>query len=127
HLYAVSFLSQDSIIITGQGGTILSSFQSVLGINKSNNQVPGSYKLLQNYPNPFNPNTVIEFSLADRSYMNLKVYDVTGKEIETLVNQILNAGNYKVSFNGQNLTSGIYFYRLQTNEFAETKKMILIK
>ena len=59
--------------------------------------------------------------------MNLKVYDVTGKEIETLVNQILNAGNYKVSFNGQNLTSGIYFYRLQTNEFAETKKMILIK
>ena len=85
------------------------------------------YLLENNYPNPFNPTTTITYQIPELNFVSLKVYDVLGNEIATLVNEEKPAGNYEVEFYGVGLTSGIYFYKLKTGSFAETKKMILIK
>ena len=79
------------------------------------------------YPNPFNPSTTIKYSIPKQSNVTLKVFDVLGSEVATLVNKEQPQGNYEVEFDGSELTSGIYFYRLQAGDFVETKKMILIK
>jgi hypothetical protein len=89
--------------------------------------IPLDYILYQNYPNPFNPITTIKFSIPDRSSVTLKVYDMLGNEISTLVNEDKHRGVYHESFNASGLASGIYFYRLQAGEFAETKKMVLLR
>jgi len=95
--------------------------------DKNTKVVPSSFKLYQNYPNPFNPTTNIEFRIVDFGFVSLKVYDVLGREIATLVNEEKRAGSYKVEFNGSNLSSGVYFYRLNSGSFVSTKKMLLIK
>jgi len=96
--------------------------------------VPNIFSLEQNYPNPFNPSTTIRYEIPEQSFVTIKVYDILGNEITTLVNEEKAAGNYEVEFNTsshsgnvRNLTSGIYFYRLQAGSFIETKKMILMK
>ena len=81
---------------------------------KENSNLPFGYKLSQNYPNPFNPSTKIEYQVANAGLVSLKVYDVLGKEIATLINEVKSAGSYEVNFNAAGLASGIYFYRLQT-------------
>ncbi len=90
-----------------------------------------TFRLLQNYPNPFNPSTVIEYSIpAETGYIpsvHLKIYDVLGREVATLVNKRQNPGNYKINFDAENFSSGIYFYQLSTGNFSETKKMILLR
>ena len=83
--------------------------------------------MLQNYPNPFNPSTTIKFQIPNSSFVNLKVYDVLGNEVATLVNEEKPAGTYQLSFDASNLSSGIYFYKLQAGNIVETKKMILLK
>jgi hypothetical protein len=90
-------------------------------------KLPIEYSLSQNCRNPFNPTTTIRFTISDVRFTTLQVYDVLGKEIATLVNEEKPAGSYEVSFNATDLPSGIYFYRLQSGSFVETKKMILIK
>jgi len=95
--------------------------------NENTNLVREDFHLSQNYPNPFNPKTVIGYSLTGNRYVSLKVYDVLGKEIITLVNEKQNAGSYTVNFNGESFPSGIYFYRLEAGDFAESKRMILLK
>ena len=85
------------------------------------------FSLNQNYPNPFNPRTSIQYKLVNTQFVSLKVYDVLGNEIATLVNEEKPAGVYKLNFNALNLTSGVYFYRLEAGAFNETKKMILLK
>jgi hypothetical protein len=85
------------------------------------------FSLEQNYPNPFNPSTSIQFAIANRQFVTLKVYDVIGNEVATLVNEEKAAGSYKIDFNATSLSSGVYFYKLQTNSFVETKKMTLLK
>ena len=89
---------------------------------------------MQNYPNPFNPITTIKYSIAKPELVTLKVYDILGKEIATLVNESQKSGNYEVEFNASNFASGVYFYRLQSGNpdksgqvFTETKKMILLR
>jgi hypothetical protein len=99
----------------------------LIGITPVNTEIPKEFELFQNYPNPFNPATNIKFSLPSREFIKLAVYDVTGREIETIVNQKMNAGNYTVNFNADKLSSGVYFYKLITSRFVQTKKMILIK
>lgn len=89
--------------------------------------LPSSFVLEQNYPNPFNPATTIKFSVPATGFVMLKVFDVTGKEVASLVNGELKAGNYKADFNASQLGSGVYFYKLVANGFIDTKKMILIK
>ncbi len=85
------------------------------------------FELLQNYPNPFNPTTVISYQISAVSHVTLKVYDVLGREVETLVNENQNAGNYTVTFDGSSFPSGVYFYRLQAGTNIVTKKLLLLK
>ncbi len=96
-------------------------------VHQLNNTIPERFSLEQNYPNPFNPKTVIVYSLTGNRNVSLKVFDVFGKELITLVNEKQNAGSYAVDFNGEGFPSGVYFYRLKAGEFEETKRMILLK
>jgi hypothetical protein len=103
-------------------------FTSIIDETKNNsNIIPEHYSLSQNYPNPFNPVTKINFAIPKQGLVNLKVYDVLGREIKTIINEIKNPGMYSVDFNGSDLSSGIYFYRLESNGFTEIRKMIIIK
>lgn len=99
----------------------------VIGINQISNVVPVEFSLGQNYPNPFNPSTIIRYNLTSAGNINLRVFDVNGKEVVTLVDQKQIAGTYEVDFNGGNLSSGIYFYRLKAGSLTDTKRMILLK
>ncbi len=97
-------------------------------------QIPEEFSLSQNYPNPFNPVTSIQYAVSSRQFVTLKVYDVLGNEIATLVNEEKQPGTYEVEFDAtshsgevRNLTSGIYFYQLKAGNYIETKKMVLIK
>ena len=101
--------------------------QAVNAISYIDNEIPAEFQLKQNYPNPFNPVTNIEFSLKTTSYVKLSVLDMLGKEIKILTSGKLNAGNYKVEFDASGLSSGVYYYRLSSDNFTDTKKMILIK
>ncbi|MBK8982102.1 MAG: T9SS type A sorting domain-containing protein [Ignavibacteria bacterium] len=89
--------------------------------------IPERYSLSQNYPNPFNPTTKINFSIPKQGIVTLKVYDVLGKEVMTLVNEQKPAGNYSINFNAANLSSGAYFYRIEAGEFRDIKRMIILK
>jgi hypothetical protein len=83
--------------------------------------------LSQNYPNPFNPSTNIQFSIVRRQLTIVKVFDVLGREVATLVNEVKEPGTYTVQFNASSLASGVYFYRLQAGDFVQTKKLVLLK
>jgi hypothetical protein len=98
----------------------------LVGIN-SNTELVNSFSLEQNYPNPFNPVTVIRYSLFENRFTSLKIFDALGKEVATLVNEKQTSGNYNVSFNGINLSSGVYFYKLTAGDFVDVKRMVLIK
>ena len=94
---------------------------------KENVSIAKNYELFQNYPNPFNPSTTINFAIPTTGLVTLKIYDVVGKEVATLVNEVRNAGNHSIKYNASGLSSGVYFYRLQTGDFVDTKKMFLLK
>ena len=100
---------------------------TVVGVENNNQIIPNEFVLYQNYPNPFNPSTVISWQLAAGSYVSLKIYDVLGREIITLVNRYYVTGTYKVNFNANGLPGGVYFYRLITKDFIQTKKMMLVR
>lgn len=118
---------------TNDGGTsdysVVQSFTtaSPTGIEILNSQKPNNFFLFQNYPNPFNPVTIIKYSVLHQSFVNISIYNTQGKKILTLVNEEKSPGNYKVTFDGNKLSSGIYFYRMISNNFSETKKLILLK
>jgi hypothetical protein len=103
------------------------SFSLVTNINTNSNEIPSEYKLNQNYPNPFNPSTNIRFELPTNGFVRLTVFDVAGKEVSVLVNERINAGSYSVDWNAGNNPSGVYFYRIETEKFTDTKRMILVK
>jgi len=96
-------------------------------VSEKEKPVANNYYLIQNYPNPFNPTSIIRFQIAESGFVTLKVYDVLGREIATLVNEEKPAGSYEVKFDGSNLSSGVYFYRLNFDSFISIKKMILLK
>jgi len=102
----------------------LEDFLTVIDIDEN---IPTKYELIQNYPNPFNPVTIICYALPIASHVELKVFGVLGNEIATLVNESKPAGSYVVEFNGNNLSSGIYYYQLSTENYIQTKKMVLMK
>lgn len=110
------------------------SQSTITDVRKEDETIPTEFKLEQNYPNPFNPSTIIKFGVPERSNVVLKIYDILGGEVTTLVNEELEAGWYKRSFNASSLASGIYIYRIQAGSISGqrsgvvfTKKMILIK
>jgi len=90
-------------------------------------KIPEEFVLFQNYPNPFNPITTIRFIIPQSQFVSLKIFDMLGREIKTIVNGNKTPGTYEVNFDGSSLTSGVYFYRLQAGSFMETKKLVLIK
>lgn len=94
---------------------------------EENNVVVNNFKLDQNYPNPFNPSTMINYSIPQSAFVTLKVYDIVGNEVATLVNETKSAGKYEVSFDASNLSNGVYLYSIKTANFTSTKKMILVK
>ena len=100
---------------------------NIVSVSNTGTSVPKTFSLSQNYPNPFNPSTKINYEIPTKSSVSLKVYDVLGKEVMTLVNKENQLGKYEIEFNAAILPSGVYFYRIQTNKFVETKKMILLK
>ena len=100
---------------------------SVVFVHNISIEIPSSYSLSQNYPNPFNPMTKINFDLPKQGFVSLKIFDITGREVQTLVNEFQLAGKYTVDFNGSALSSGVYFYRLQSGELTMTKSMVLIR
>jgi hypothetical protein len=109
------------------GNSVLINDPTINKLVVLGNKIPLEYSLGQNYPNPFNPVTTIKYSLAKNDMVMLKVYDVLGNEVATLVNENKDAGIYTVNFNASQLASGIYFYRLTAGTFVETKKMILLR
>ncbi len=90
-------------------------------------EIPKEYSLLQNYPNPFNPTTTISFNLPSKSFISLKIFDLIGREQATIVSEEMSQGNYSRQWNAERFPSGIYFYRLQTGIFSETKKLLLLR
>ncbi len=106
---------------------ILTVYYNVTGVNENTNYNPQNFRLEQNYPNPFNPSTMIRYEIPERSFVTLKVFDVLGNLIATVVNEELPVGSYEVKFNAANLPSAVYFYRLQTDSFVSSKKMLLLK
>ena len=101
--------------------------EMITDVNDKENYLPTNFALQQNYPNPFNPATEINYSLPRSNMVSIRVYDVIGNEIANLVNEEKPAGRYSVNFNASNLSSGVYFYRMQAGSFVETKKLILLK
>ncbi len=104
----------------------------LIGVEDNKNNLPKKFNLSQNYPNPFNPTTIINYSIPENINMDLnnvtiKIYDVLGREVSTLLNEIKQPGNYQIEFDASNLPSGVYYYRLQASEFVQTKKMLLLK
>jgi hypothetical protein len=89
--------------------------------------VPGVFALEQNYPNPFNPITIINFQLPIVNFVTLKIYDILGREVTTLVSEKLSPGTYNAEWNASGFASGVYFYRLQAGDFVETKKLLLLR
>lgn len=102
-------------------------YNLVSRVQNKNTGVPETYKLEQNYPNPFNPVTKIDFSIPKQGFVNLKVYDMLGREVAVLVSNEMSAGNYTFNYNASSLTSGVYLYKLEVNGFTDVKKMTVLK
>jgi photosystem II stability/assembly factor-like uncharacterized protein len=125
--------NENTFWAVGNNGTILKTNIGVVSRVKTiRENIPGTFILFQNYPNPFNPVTKIKFDIpsegkSQRAKVKLVIYNIIGKEIQTLVNEQLQSGTYEVTFDGGNLPSGVYFYQLRTGDYTETKKMLLIK
>lgn len=101
--------------------------KSSIGITPISSNVPSNYNLSQNYPNPFNPVTKINFEIPKQGFVTLRIFDLLGREVKTLVNETATAGSYSVDFNATEFSSGVYFYKLTVNDFVDTKRMTLIK
>jgi len=133
--YLVASVFQDPRYYTGAFGPVIRAVIGwvqlnggvITGNNSISSVVPETYRLEQNYPNPFNPTTNLKFSITKQGLVSLKVFDILGKEVSTLVNEVMRPGVYEFNFNAGNLSSGTYFYRLEVNGFIQTKKMQLIK
>jgi plastocyanin len=109
---------------TGMSGTVIVT--PAVSVDENKNVVK-EFKLDQNYPNPFNPSTSIKFQIPSSGFVSLKVYDLLGREVSTLISEYKSSGNYEIEFNASKLTSGFYIYQLKSSSFIQTKKMLLLK
>jgi hypothetical protein len=125
--------TNDSLLSNSGSRSITFKRTIVTSVLNLNSGIPEKFSLSQNYPNPFNPTTNLEFGISKSVYVRLSVYDMLGKEVVTLVNSNLNPGTYSYKFDGSNLASGIYYYKIVTNSpseagnFTDLKRMVLIK
>ena len=123
----LAFGSGDVLFASAENMGVYRTTSAVTSVDEKEGGVVNNFSLEQNYPNPFNPITSIQYAIDSRQLIQLKVYDVLGNEIATLVNEEKPAGNYEINFNASKLSSGVYFYKLQAGSFVETKKMVLLK
>lgn len=114
-----SFVTEDPSGICA-GATVTGDIEEV-------ETIPTEFALYQNYPNPFNPGTLIKYQVPEKSFVLIRVYDLLGAELATLVNEEKSAGSYEITFNAQDLSSGVYFYQIKANNFVSTKKLVLLK
>ncbi|MCH7972327.1 MAG: T9SS type A sorting domain-containing protein [Bacteroidetes bacterium] len=132
-LLGVYFTDVNTGTAVGSAGTILRYSGNVTAIEDSKTISPTKFILMQNYPNPFNPSTTIQYTISSEQFVTLKIYDLLGKEVATLVNERKSIGSYRINFDGSRLTSGVYFYRLQVytpgraGSFTQTKKFVLLR
>ena len=134
--FRMSFINNSAVfdgstpLTYGSGWTyanIDTCLNNTVSVNNVTTEIPREFNLSQNYPNPFNPVTMIKFALPKASFVTLKVYDMLGREVSVLVNGQKPAGQFIVDFDASSLTSGIYFYRLETNGFVDVKRMVVFK
>ena len=118
-------ISNDNSVV--QSGFLVYSSPFITNLPDNKEALPGKYELMQNYPNPFNPSTKIKFSISKAGMVTLKVFNILGKEIITLINEEKGVGIYETEFNARELSSGIYFYKIISGDFISSKKMILLK
>lgn len=123
---AISCLITISSADIGIGISEVGTISSITSIEEKST-TPVEYNLHQNYPNPFNPVTEISFSLAKPSFVNLEIYNSLGQKVRRLFNNEMNSGSHKITFNASDLSSGIYFYKIQAGEFQLVRKMLLLK
>jgi hypothetical protein len=117
-----------TVVVNSNNVTLFVDSVGVLSVKEINDgEIVNDFNLYQNYPNPFNPSTNIQFALPQSGYVTLEVFSVTGERVDVLISEELNAGKYNYEWNGSNLTSGIYFYRLNAGSFVETRKMMMLK
>ncbi|MBK7632265.1 MAG: T9SS type A sorting domain-containing protein [Ignavibacteriales bacterium] len=128
-LLSISFIDEYNGWVVGKNGTILHTTNggATFVEEEKIDEIPTTYSLSNNFPNPFNPSTQIKYSIPQSFQVVIKVFDVLGNEIEALVNEEKPAGTYELNWNAANLPSGVYFYRIQTSSFTQTRKMILLK
>jgi photosystem II stability/assembly factor-like uncharacterized protein len=129
-LFDIDFTGVNTGYAVGSFGTIIKTTTgggNYIGIKPVSNSVPVKYHLYQNYPNPFNPSTNIKFELPKQEFVTIKIFDVMGREVASLVNETKEAGYHSIVFNGADLSSGLYIYKIEAGDFTDTKKMILIK
>lgn len=101
--------------------------QNITAINNENTGIPANFRLFQNYPNPFNPSTIISFDMPVDGYASLKVFNSLGQEVGVIIDGFVKAGSYQKVFNASQLSSGVYFYKFNTEGFSEVRKMSIIK
>jgi photosystem II stability/assembly factor-like uncharacterized protein len=125
----VHFISEDVGWVVGRSGSIFKTTNGGITFieDRGEEVIPSAYKLDQNHPNPFNPLTKIRFSIPKKSFVDIKIYNITGELITILVNEEKPAGSYTVSWDASTYPSGVYFYKMETRDYVETKKMLLIK
>ncbi len=127
-MYSNYFINSETGYTGGSKGRIFKTTTGgVTGLNQISTEIPSEYSLQQNYPNPFNPSTIIKFSIPQSAFVNLAIYDMLGKKVDELVNGNLKAGYFEVNWNAEKFSSGIYLYKLSTDNFNLVKKMTLIK
>jgi hypothetical protein len=126
-VYDLVFNAAGFIFAGTGGGGVFRSVGSTTSVEQIYHELPTAFSLKQNYPNPFNPSTSIQFSVPRTEFVILKVYNIFGKEIATLVSKNLSAGTYETLWNAHGFSSGVYFYRMQAGAFSRTKKLILLR
>ena len=124
-IYTVAFVQNDlglkEVLNCASARTLITA------LNNVSSEIPNEFALHQNFPNPFNPSTTIGFTLPQKGVVKLAIFNVLGKEVSTVINQALNAGEYRINFNGEMLSSGVYYYNLTTKDVNVTRSMILLK
>ena len=105
----------------------MARWTNLIGIQGISAEIPKEYKLYQNYPNPFNPSTTINFDIIKSGNVKIVLYDVLGREVKTIVNENAEPGKFKVVFNADNFASGLYFYKITSNDFTAVKKLLIVK
>ncbi len=132
-LHGIYFINENTGYAVGSNGTIIKTTNGggdPIGIEYVGNTVPNDYSLFQNYPNPFNPVTKIKFSVPHNGFdrdIKFTIYDITGRAVKNYQYSNLNPGTYSIEFDGTNFASGVYFYRVESGNFRQTRKMVLIK